>query len=79
MCTRKSAGGTAISTPVKPPIPNVIRKPSVHNIGGVKVMRPLYMVNNQEKIFTPVGIAITMVMIPKNALTFAPAPMVKKW
>lgn len=30
-------------------------------------------------IFTPVGIAIIMVMIPKNALTLAPAPMVKKW
>ena len=29
-------------------------------------MRPLYIVNNQEKIFTPVGIAMIMVMMPKN-------------
>ncbi|KGS05745.1 hypothetical protein X946_5951 [Burkholderia sp. ABCPW 111] len=29
--------------------------------------------------FTPVGIAITIVMIPKNAFTFAPEPIVKKW
>ncbi|MNR66314.1 hypothetical protein D3C85_1897310 [compost metagenome] len=31
------------------------------------------------KIFTPVGMAIIMVVIPKKAFTFAPAPMVKKW
>lgn len=37
------------------------------------------MVNSQLKIFTPVGMAIIMVAIPKKALTFAPAPMVKKW
>ena len=30
-------------------------------------------------IFTPVGIAIIMVIMPKNAFTSAPAPMVKKW
>ena len=36
------------------------------------------MVNSQLKIFTPVGMAMIMVMIPKNAFTFAPEPMVKK-
>ena len=42
-------------------------------------MRPRYIVSSQSKIFTPVGTAITMVMIPKKALTSALAPMVKKW
>ncbi len=37
------------------------------------------MVNNQVKIFTPVGIAMIIVMMPKKALTLAPEPMVKKW
>src|SRR3990167_3551230 len=37
------------------------------------------MVKSQLKTFTPVGIEITMVMMPKKAFTFAPAPIVKKW
>lgn len=37
------------------------------------------MVNSQLKIFTPVGMAIIIVVIPKKAFTFAPAPIVKKW
>lgn len=78
LCRTKSAPGTAISTPVIPPTEKVIRKPTVHIIGVVKRIRPLYMVNSQLKIFTPVGIEITMVAMPKNAFTFAPEPMVKK-
>ena len=35
--------------------------------------------NSQLKIFTPVGIAMIMLAIPKMALTSAPAPHVKKW
>jgi hypothetical protein len=44
----------------------------------VKRTRPRYIVKSQLKTFTPVGIAISIVMIPKNAFTFAPAPIVKK-
>ncbi len=58
---------------------NVNRKPRVQMIDGERVTRPRYMVNNQLKILRPVGIEITMVAIPKNALTLPPAPMVKKW
>jgi hypothetical protein len=36
-------------------------------------------VNIQLKIFTPVGIEISIVEMPKKALTFAPEPIVKKW
>ncbi len=37
------------------------------------------MVNSQLKIFTPVGIEMIIVVMPKKALTLAPEPMVKKW
>ncbi len=79
LCTWKSAGGTAISTPVMPPTTKVIMKPIDHSIGTVKRTRPPYMVNSQLKTFTPVGTAMIMVMTPKKPLTSALAPMVKKW
>ena len=78
LCSTKSAGGTASSTPVMPPMMNVTMKPSDHSIGVVKRMRPPYIVNSQLKIFTPVGTAMIMLAMPKMALTSAPAPMVKK-
>ena len=78
LCSTKSAGGTASSTPVMPPITKVTMKPSDHSIGTSKRTRPPYMVNSQLKIFTPVGTAMIMVMMPKKPLTSAPAPMVKK-
>jgi hypothetical protein len=34
--------------------------------------------NSQLKIFAPVGIEIIIVVMPKNALTLAPEPIVKK-
>ena len=37
------------------------------------------MVNSQLKIFTPVGTAMIIVVMPKMAFTSPPAPMVKKW
>ena len=79
LCSTKSAGGTASSTPVMPPITKVTMKPIVHSIGTSKRMRPRYMVNSQLKIFAPVGIEMIIVVMPKNELTLAPDPMVKKW
>src|SRR5580693_8118879 len=79
LCTWKSAGGTAISTPVMPPMTNVTMKPSDHSTGTVKRTRPPYIVNSQLNTLTPVGTAMTMVMTPKKPLTSALAPMVKKW
>src|SRR5207253_6169402 len=79
LCSTKSAGGTASSTPVMPPITKVTMKPIDHSIAEVKTIRPPYMVNSQLKTFTPVGTAMTMVAMPNTALTSAPAPMVKKW
>ena len=79
LCSTKSAGGTASSTPVMPPITKVTMKPMVHSIGTSKRMRPRYMVNSQLNILAPVGIEMIMVVIPKNEFTLAPDPMVKKW
>ena len=79
LCSTKSAPGTASITPVMPPITKVMMKPIVHSIGVVKRMRPRYIVNSQLKIFTPVGIEIIIVVMPKKAFTLAPAPIVKKW
>lgn len=62
-----------------PPMTKVIMKPIVQSIGTSKLMRPLYMVKSQLKIFAPVGIEIIIVVMPKKALTLAPEPMVKKW
>ena len=36
-------------------------------------------VNSQLNTFTPVGIAMIIVITPKKPLTSAPAPIVKKW
>ena len=62
-----------------PPITKVIMKAMVHIMGSSNLMRPLYMVNSQLKIFAPVGIEMIIVVIPKKELTLAPEPMVKKW
>ena len=35
--------------------------------------------NSQLNSFTPVGMAMIVVMMPKKALTLAPDPIVKKW
>src|SRR6185312_15180737 len=79
LCTRKSVGATDSITPVMPPRMKVNRKPMDHIMGTVKRTRPWYMVNSQLKIFTPVGMEMSMVVSEKNELTFSPDPMVKKW
>lgn len=79
MCSEKSAGGTANNTPVMPPMTNVTMNPIVHSMGGSKRILPWYIVNSQLKILAPVGIEMIIVVIPKNELTLAPEPMVKKW
>ena len=72
LCSTKSAPGIAIITPVMPPSVNVTMKPIVHSTGVVNSIRPRYIVNSQLNTFTPVGIAMIIVMMPKNAFTFAP-------
>ena len=62
-----------------PPITNVMMKPTVQSIGVVMRTRPRYIVNSQLKIFTPVGIEMIIVVMPKKALTLAPERLVKMW
>ena len=78
MCSTKSAGGAASSTPVMPPMTKVTMKPSAQWTGTEKRMRPPYIVNSQLNTFTPVGTAMIIVATPKKPLTSAPAPIVKK-
>ena len=66
-------------TPVTPPTTKFGINANDQSIGTVKRIRPLYSVNNQLKILTPVGIEIAIVEIEKNELTAGPAPIVKKW
>lgn len=47
LCSWKSAGGTASSTPVMPPMTKVTMKPTAHSIGVSKRMLPPYMVKIQ--------------------------------
>ena len=56
----------------------VTMNPKDQYMGRLNLTRPRYMVKSQLKIFTPVGIPITMVAIPKTILTYGLAPMVKK-
>ncbi len=51
---------------------------TVHIIGSSKRMRPRYIVNSQLNILAPVGIEMIIVVMPKNELTLAPEPIVKK-
>ncbi len=66
LCSTKSAGGTASSTPVMPPITKVNMKAIAHSIGGSKRTRPPHMVKSQLKIFTPVGMAMIIDMMPNT-------------
>src|SRR3978361_1156488 len=79
LCSTKATGGTAINTPVMPPMMNVTMKPIDHNSGVSNRTLPPYIVNSQLNTFTPVGTAMIIEAMPKIALTSAPAPMVKKW
>jgi hypothetical protein len=57
----RSRPALASCTPVTPPTVNRKMKPIAQSIGVRKVIEPPHMVAIQEKIFTPVGTAITMV------------------
>ena len=49
------------TTPVTPPTVKTKMKPIAHNIGARSEIEPPHIVAIQEKIFTPVGTAITIV------------------
>ena len=52
---------------------------SAYSIGISKRIRPPQIVASQFRILTPVGIAITIVVAPKNASGMNPMPAVNMW
>jgi hypothetical protein len=58
---RRSTPALASTTPVTPPTVNRKMKPSAQIIGVRNSIEPPHMVAIHEKIFTPVGTAMTMV------------------
>ena len=70
----QSTGNAARKIPDRPPIVNRPMKPSAHSIGVSNEMFPRQRVASQLKIFTPVGIAITIELTMKNESTLGRQP-----
>ena len=66
-------------TPLRPPMINMNMNPSAKSIGVVNLIDPPHMVAIQLKIFTPVGMAISMVVMVKTELAMLPSPTVNMW
>src|SRR5262245_65956674 len=60
--TWMSAGTAPSMIPERPPITNIDTKPSAHNIGVARWMRPSQVVASHEKTLIPVGMAISSVV-----------------
>ena len=54
-------------------------KPSANSIGVSKMMFPFQHVASQLRIFTPVGIATSIVAIMKKLWSCQPRPTVNMW
>ena len=66
-------------TPDRPPMMNIAMKPSAKYIGTRYWIDPPHTVPIQLKIFTPVGIAISIVVSAKNVSAIGPMPVVNMW
>jgi hypothetical protein len=64
---------------VKPPIVKTNRKPTAHSIGVSKLIEPRHIVATQLKIFTPVGMAISIVAYMKKSWPVTGMPVVNMW
>ena len=58
-----TTGMTASMIPLIPPRVNIVMKPSANSIGVVMWITPFHSVAIQLKIFTPVGTAMSIVVI----------------
>ena len=70
--SEKSSAGLARMTPVRPPNRKVTKKPIAHSIGVSNEIDPPHIVPIQLKNFTPVGTAMSIVMIAKNGRSTCP-------
>ncbi len=58
---------------------NIAMKPRAKYIGVRNWSEPPHIVPIQLKIFTPVGMAISMVVSEKNVSAIGPMPVVNMW
>ena len=72
-------GTTASDTPESPPITNIAMKPTAKSIAVVMRRRPPIIVAIQLKIFTPVGMAMSMLVAEKIAFSVSPSPTANMW
>ncbi len=78
VCCR-SDGGDECITPEMPPIVKSAMRPIANFIAVVKRIWPPHIVAIQLKIFTPVGIAMSIVMSEKTVSATAPRPTANMW
>ena len=74
-----SAGTTEWSTPDSPPMVNIAMKPSAKSIGVFRRNDPPQTVPSQLKIFTPVGMAMSIVERPNADTATGPRPVANMW
>ena len=77
--TARSIGTTASDTPESPPITNIAMNPTANSMAVVMRSRPPTIVAIQLKIFTPVGIAMSMLVAEKIAFSVSPRPTANMW
>ena len=65
--------------PESPPITNIDRKPSAHNMGAVKWIRPSHVVASHEKTLIPVGTPISSVVIIIGTRSHGAMPATNMW
>ena len=70
-----SAAASPRGRPVKPPIPNIGKKPSANSIGVLNLIDPPHSDNNNAVRITTDGIDIIIVVVWKNAPIVVPIPV----
>ena len=74
-----SDGETEWVTPESPPIVNSTIRPMANSIAVVKRSLPPHIVRVQLTIFTPVGMAINIVLTENTATLTGPRPLANMW
>ena len=74
-----SAGTIECVTPDRPPIVNIAMNPSAKSIGVFIRSDPPQTVPSQLKIFTPVGMAMSIVESPNAVVATGPRPVANMW
>src|SRR5216683_7676475 len=74
-----SGGGELCMMPDRPPMMNMAMNPMANHIEVLRFSEPSHMVPIQLKIFTPVGMAMSMVESAKNESATGPRPTVNMW